>query len=71
MIMVVVKFSPPGIWPVQQTRSGKGAAKGDLSNKPLWNSGGETKLDNHGKALKKTLHKFIKDSCKKVIHKFQ
>ena len=39
-LTVVVKFSPPpGIWPVQESHSGKGAAKGDLSKKALWNSG--------------------------------
>ena len=36
---MVVKFSPPWIWPVQESHSGKGAAKGDLSKKALWNSG--------------------------------
>ena len=50
-----VKFIPPssGIWPVQETHSGDGAAKGDLSKKPLWNSGGGTKLDEHGKCFQK------------------
>ena len=35
---------PPGIWPVQETHSGDGAAKGDLSKKPPWNSGGGLNL---------------------------
>ena len=54
MIIVVLPWLsslvPPGIWPVQETHSGKGAAKGDLSKKPLSNSGG-TKLDNNGKLV--------------------
>ena len=41
---------PPWIWPVQETHSGDGAAKGDLSKKVLWNSGGG-KLDEHGKLI--------------------